>query len=132
MIYEPLLFFNTAKAGSVQPWLATSYAWSNGGKSITFQLRHGVTWSDGQPFTSADVAYNFNLRKSSPALNGFGLPIAGATASGAYAVTLNFTSPAYTKLYLIAGKTFIVPEHIWKTISNPTTALTAHPVGTGA
>jgi peptide/nickel transport system substrate-binding protein len=132
MIYEPLLFFNTAKAGSVQPWLATSYAWSNGGKSITFQLRHGVKWSDGQPFTSADVAYNFNLRKSSPALNGFGLPIAGATASGPYAVTVNFTSSAYTQLYLIAGKTFMVPEHVWKNISNPTTALTAHPVGTGA
>jgi ABC-type transport system substrate-binding protein len=89
MIYEPLLFFNTAKAGSVKPWLATSYSWSNGGKSITFQLRHGVTWSDGKPFTSADVAYNFNLRKSNPALNGYGLPIAGATASGQYAVTVN-------------------------------------------
>jgi peptide/nickel transport system substrate-binding protein len=132
MIYEPLLFFNTAKAGTVTPWLATSYSWSDGGKSITFQLRHGVKWSDGQPFTSADVAYNFNLRKSSPALNGFGLPIAGATASGPYSVTVNFTSSAYTQLYLIAGKTFMVPEHIWKNISNPTTYLTAHPVGTGA
>lgn len=132
MIYEPLLFFDTAKAGTVQPWLATSYTWSNGGKSITFQLRHGVKWSDGQPFTSADVAYNFNLRKSSPALNGYGLPIAGATASGPYSVTVNFTAPVYTDLYLIAGKTYIVPEHIWKSISNPTTYLTAHPVGTGA
>ena len=81
MIYEPLLFFDTAKAGTVEPWLATSYSWSNGGKSVTFQLRHGVKWNDGQPFTSADVAYNFNLRKSNPALNGFGLPIAGATAA---------------------------------------------------
>jgi peptide/nickel transport system substrate-binding protein len=132
MIYEPLLFFDTAKAGTVQPWLATSYSWSNGGKSITFQLRHGAKWSDGQPFTSADVAYNFNLRKSSPALNGYGLPIAGATANGPYSVTVNFTSPVYTDLYLIAGKTFMVPEHIWKNISNPTTYLTAHPVGTGA
>jgi peptide/nickel transport system substrate-binding protein len=132
MIYEPLLFFDTAQAGTVQPWLATSYSWSNGGKSVTFQLRHGVKWSDGQPFTSADVAYNFNMRKSNPALNGYGLPIAGATASGPYTVTVNFTSSAYTDLYLIAGKTFMVPEHIWKNIGNPTTYLTAHPVGTGA
>jgi peptide/nickel transport system substrate-binding protein len=27
------------------------------GKSITFKLRHGVLWQDGQPFTSADVAF---------------------------------------------------------------------------
>jgi peptide/nickel transport system substrate-binding protein len=27
------------------------------GRSITFKLRHGVVWHDGQPFTSADVAF---------------------------------------------------------------------------
>ena len=93
MIYEPLMFFDTAKAGTVQPWLATSYAWGSGGRSITFQLRHGVTWNDGQPFTSADVAYTFNLDKSSQALNSYGLPLAGATTSGPYTVTISFTQP---------------------------------------
>lgn len=132
MIYEPLMFFDTAKAGVVEPWLATSYAWSNGGRSITFQLRHGVKWSDGKPFTSADVAYNFELRKSSPALNGYGLPIAGATTSGPYTVTINFSQPVYSDLYLIAGKSYIVPEHVWKNIANPSTNLDSKPVGTGA
>ena len=132
MIYEPLMFFDTAKAGVVEPWLATSYAWSNGGRSITFQLRHGVKWSDGKPFTSADVAYNFELRKSSPALNGYGLPIAGATTSGPYTVTINFSQPVYSDLYLIAGKSYIVPEHVWKNITNPATNLDSKPVGTGA
>ena len=28
MIYEPLFFYDTAKAGSTEPWLGTSYAWS--------------------------------------------------------------------------------------------------------
>ncbi len=28
------------------------------GRSITFQLREGVTWHDGKPFTSADVAFS--------------------------------------------------------------------------
>lgn len=132
MIYEPLMFFDTARAGVVEPWLATSYAWSDGGKSITFQLRHGVRWSDGKPFTSADVAYNFDLRKSSPALNGYGLPISGATTSGPYRVTISFTQSVYSDLYLIAGKSYMVPEHIWKNIKNPSTNLDSKPVGTGA
>lgn len=74
MVYEPLWFFDTAKSGVTQPWLASEYSWGPGGTSITFQLRQGVKWSDGQPFTAADVAYTFNLMKSSPTLNPGRLP----------------------------------------------------------
>ncbi len=37
--------------------LATSWTSTPDGKAITFKLREGVTWHDGKPFTSADVAY---------------------------------------------------------------------------
>jgi peptide/nickel transport system substrate-binding protein len=131
MIYEPLMFFDTAQAGNVQPWLATSYTWGAGGTSLTFKLRSGVKWNDGQPFTSADVAYTFNLIKSSTALNQYGLPIAGATASGPDTVTVTFTKPVYTDLYYIAGKTFILPQHIWSKIKDPTTWTDPNPVATG-
>src|SRR5690348_12480455 len=60
MIYEPLLFFNREK-NTITPWLATRYTWSSDLKTLTFTLRQGVTWSDGQPFTSADVVFTFNL-----------------------------------------------------------------------
>jgi peptide/nickel transport system substrate-binding protein len=132
MIYEPLMYFDTAQAGTVDPWLATSYAWSDGGQELTFQLRHGVKWNDGVTFTSADVAYTFNLIKSSTALNQFGLPVASATASGPYTVTINFTAPVYTDLYYIAGRVDILPQHIWSKITDPATWTDPHPVGTGA
>jgi len=132
MIYEPLMFFDTAKAGVVQPWLATKYSWSDGGRSITFQLRHGVKWNDGKPFTSADVAFTFNNEKSDSALDNYGLPIAGATTNGPYSVTINFTQPVYTDLYYIAGKIDILPQHIWSKVTNPTTWTDPHPVATGA
>ncbi|QMU71286.1 ABC transporter substrate-binding protein [Streptacidiphilus sp. P02-A3a] len=132
MIYEPLFFFNTAKAGDVQSWLGTSYAWSNGGRTLTVNLRHGVTWSDGQPFTSADVAFSFNQKIQNKALNSYGLPLAGATTNGDYQAIITFTQSQVTNGYLILGKSFILPKHIWSTVSDPTTWQNTRPVGTGA
>jgi len=40
------------------PWLARSWKWSNGNKTLTLSLAHGVKWSDGKPLNSADVVYS--------------------------------------------------------------------------
>src|ERR1035437_363975 len=110
LVNEPLFEFDTLKANTQYPWLATSYAWSNGGKTLTFQLRKGVTWSDGKPFTSADVAYTYNLINTTAAANYSGIPpLSGpATTSGTYAAVLNFKAAAYSDLSAIAGSTYIV------------------------
>jgi peptide/nickel transport system substrate-binding protein len=67
-IYEPLLVYNTMK-GEFTPWLASKYEWSNGNKTLTFTIRPGVKWSDGQPFTAKDVAFTFGLLKKHAALD---------------------------------------------------------------
>jgi peptide/nickel transport system substrate-binding protein len=131
MIYEPLFFYDTAKSGSVQPWLGTSFAWSNGGKTVTVQLRRNVQWTDGKPFTSTDVVYTFDLAIKNKAVNKFGLPLASVKADGQYAVTINFATPAYSDAYYALGRVEILPQHIWQSISDPTTTLNEHPVGTG-
>ncbi len=66
LIYEPLFEFDSLKAGVSYPWLATKYAWSNAGKTLTFTIRSGVKWSDGSAFTPADVAATFNLVNTNP------------------------------------------------------------------
>jgi peptide/nickel transport system substrate-binding protein len=133
MIYEPLYYFDTVDSSQVDPWLATSYTWSNGGQALTFKLRQGVKWNDGQPFTSADVAFTFQQMISTPTpFNQYSLPLTGVTTSGDYSVTLTFSKPVYTDLYYIAGKVDILPQHIWKSITDPTTYLNSKPVGTGA
>ena len=42
----------------LRPLLATGWEGSEDGLSATFTLREGVTWHDGTPFTSADVAFS--------------------------------------------------------------------------
>ena len=43
---------------SIVPQLATSWQWSADQKSVTFSLRHGVTFHDGEPFDAAAVKFN--------------------------------------------------------------------------
>jgi peptide/nickel transport system substrate-binding protein len=129
LIYEPLIQFNLAAPPKYTPWLATSYAWSNGGKTITFAIRQGVKWNDGQAFTPDDVVFTFNLMKSNAAINLNGLKISSVSASGNN-VTLNFATPQFTNLESIAG-TAMLPKHVWSSVSNPATYADATPVGTG-
>jgi peptide/nickel transport system substrate-binding protein len=129
LIYEPLVEFDLASTTTQYPWLATSYAWSNGGKSITFTIRTGVKWNNGTPFTPADVAYTFNLMKTNAAINLGGLTITSVSTSGD-TVTVNFPTPQYTNLENIAG-IGIVPKSIWSKAGNPATFTDPKPVGTG-
>jgi peptide/nickel transport system substrate-binding protein len=105
MIYEPLIQFDILRPGVTRPWLASAYAWSNGGKTLTFTIRKGVKWQDGTPLTSADVAYTFGLIKAQTALNTNGIMFDSVTAPSPDSVVMSFAAPAYTQLYAIAGQT---------------------------
>ncbi len=133
-VYEPLAFVNTLQSGKVSPWLATSWAWSNGNKQLTFTIRNGVKWTDGKPLTAADVAYSFNLLKQNKALdlNAIWSVLSSVTQKGTNQVVMTFKAPAVTYFYYIADQVAIVPQHIWSTISDPVKYPDSHPVGTGA
>ncbi len=45
----------------VEPWLAERWESSPDGLTHTFHLRPGLTWSDGAPFTSADVVFTIDV-----------------------------------------------------------------------
>ena len=43
----------------IEPWLAEGWEMSEDNRTFTLTLRDGLTWSDGTPFTSADVLFTF-------------------------------------------------------------------------
>lgn len=43
------------------PMMATSWTWNLGQRTFTVKLRRGARWSDGNAFTSADVAATFHI-----------------------------------------------------------------------
>ena len=130
--YEELAYVNGLQSGKTTPWLAKSYAWSNGNKTLTFTIRDGVKWSDGKPFSAADVVYTFNLLKKNPALdlNANWSVLKSVTQNG-NKVVFNFKTAAVPYFYYIADQTPIVAQHIWTSIKNPTTYKDTKPVGTG-
>jgi len=130
--YEELTYVNGLKSGAATPWLASSYAWGSGNKTLTFTIRSGVKWSDGKPFSAADVVYTFQLLKKYPALdlNANWSVLKSVTQNGDK-VVFTFKTAAVPYFYYIAGQTPIVAQHIWSSIKNPTTYKDTHPVGTG-
>jgi peptide/nickel transport system substrate-binding protein len=46
---------------SIIPDLATGWSWSEDGTELTFKLRQGVKWHDGEPFTAADIKCTYDL-----------------------------------------------------------------------
>jgi peptide/nickel transport system substrate-binding protein len=106
------------KDASPAPGLATKWETSTDGKTWTFNIRDGVKWSDGQPLTAADIAYTYNrvlhgtIESSnwSSYLNN----VSTVTAPDAQTVVLKLSKPnAVLPLLPIP----IVPEHIWKNVS---------------
>jgi len=131
-VYEELTFVNGLKSGQTKDWLASSYKWSNSNKTLTFTIRKGVKWTDGKPFTAADVLYTFNLIKKYPALdlNASWAVLKSVTQNGNQ-IVFQFKTAAVPYFYYIADQTPIVAQHIWSKIANPVTYKDPHPVGTG-
>lgn len=133
-IFEPMMVFNTLKSELV-PWLATEYTWSEDYLTLTFKLREGVKWSDGEPFTANDVIFTFNLLKNTPGVNGTGLtalngPVDSFAAVDELTVEFKLKAVNTVVVYDIANQD-IVPEHIWKDVADPATWPNEKPVGTG-
>jgi peptide/nickel transport system substrate-binding protein len=112
---------------------------SRDGKTITYHLRHGVTWQDGAPFTSADVAFTYHTYIN-PKVNSFYTAtyqrIASLVTPDPYTVVVHTKQPFSPALVLFFERGtggFIIPKHILeKSPDINTDPFGKNPVGTGA
>jgi peptide/nickel transport system substrate-binding protein len=100
----------------LEPWLAERWDSSPDGLTHTLHLRQGVQWSDGTPFTSADVAFTLQAAQDSNAgsvlasvLMAGGQPIK-VSAPNPATVTLTFAAPSGPGLRMLDQVT-ILPKH---------------------
>src|SRR4029077_12569497 len=118
---------------SIVPDLATGWSWSEDGTELTFPLRHGVKWHDGQPFTAKDVQCTWDLvtDKSSDKLRinprkSWYRNLERVSTNGDYEVTFHLQRPQPAFLNLLAaGQAPIYPCHV------PARDMRQHPIGTG-
>src|SRR3954469_15591223 len=136
-LYNNLVVYDQHKPqnsmGTIVADLATNWAWSGDNKSLTFKLREGVKWHDGQPFTAKDVKCTFDLLqgkgqdkfRKNPRKDLF-KNIADVTTNGDFEVTLHLTRPQPSILAMLAsGYTPIYSCHV------PSAQMRTHPIGTG-
>ena len=130
-VFEKLYIIETNSCEEI-PWLATSYEWPDP-NTLVFDIRDGVKWNDGKPFTAKDVEFTFNMIKKFKALDTGGIWafLKSVTATTDDQVTFSFNQPG-SSLFTQLNAVFIVPEHIWSKQADPVKFTNPkNPVGTG-
>jgi len=138
-VFNNLVIFDQSVAqnslDTIVPDLATDWSWDDSNTKLTFNLRSGVQWHDGKPFTSADVVCTWNqllgnvprnmrLRKN-PRKSWY-WNLKGVEANGDNQVTFSLGQPQPSFVALLAsGYSPVYPCHV-----DPKTMRT-NPIGTG-
>ena len=71
LVFEPLVRYGDN--GRLEPALATGWTLAEDGKTISFELREGVTFSDGTPFDSASAKWNLERWMGKPDFSWIGV-----------------------------------------------------------
>ncbi|MBL1376317.1 ABC transporter substrate-binding protein [Zobellella iuensis] len=130
-VLEGLLHYDAAL--QPRPQLATSWTISEDGLSYRFQLREGVRWHDGAPFTADDVVFSINtVKRYHPRGSATFAHVIGVEAEGRHGVVIRLAKPApYLILAFAGGETPMLPSHLYRDGDLLTHSLNHAPVGTG-
>jgi len=137
--YSNLVLFDPLKSlesvDTVIPELAERWSWQDNYQNLVFFLRRNVKWHDGQPFTSRDVKYTFDVvreAKDAPARlrlsarKDWYANVDAIETPDASTVVFRLRRPQPSLLLMLAsGYSPVYPEHV------PLNELRQRCVGTG-
>lgn len=130
LIYEPLISYDTDLEFVYK--LAKSFEYSNDERSVTYHLQEDAFWQDGEPFTSADVAYTYSLIKDEELGEAaqFLEYLDSIDTPDDYTVTFNYSE---AQAFNCAPVIPILPEHIWGEMTADDIEIFSNdnPIGTG-
>ena len=144
VLYQKLLFDGLVRYSlddlSPAPSLAESWEVSEDGSIYTFNLREGVTWHDGEPFTADDVKFTLDLVLNpnipSSASTYYRSVVEEVVVVDDYTVEFRLSGPVPDLLIQLGYNFFMLPEHILSQYSVEELVsaeeFSANPVGTGA
>lgn len=132
LVFSGLTRFN--HAGKIEPDLATSWTISPDGRVYTFILRPNVTWQDGQPFNSEDVAFTIGLIKKPDTRSPMASAWQGVEVNTPNATTVVITLPVRYDAFINSTIVGMLPKHILQ--DTPAASLRISdfnqaPIGTG-
>ena len=116
--------------------LAESYEVSEDGKTITFTIRDGIKWHDGQDFTADDVAWTFQYYPTIPGANAVMTDVMNDAASitvDGNKVVFQFNNPQPNAL-TIFSQWAVLPKHCLENVAPENFAADTFwqkPIGTG-
>lgn len=128
-IFNTLLKYD--KNLDIEGDLAQSWEVSQDQKTITFKLKPGMKWADGQPLTSADALFTWKLVTDDNTRTPYGADyklVERAEAPDPLTFRVTYTQPYAPAMDSWAGLQ-ILPEHLLKGQDINTTAFRRNPVG---
>ena len=108
-------------ASGLIPYLAEDYSVSEDGLTYTFQLRKGVSFTDGTPFTAEDVKFTFDYMKEHPYKWVSVSMVEEASVVDEHTVEIKLNKTYNPFLSDVAGSLPILPKHIWENVTEPET-----------
>lgn len=113
-LYDTLMVSSLDEASSMYGLLAEALKYPDDFAWVSFRLRQGAKWHDGQPVTPEDVVWSFNaLTKHNPQQAFYYRHVKKVEKTGPREVTFTFDAPGNRELPHIAGQVLVMPKHWW-------------------
>ncbi len=132
LVIDGLLQYNSD--WELEANLAESWEVSEEGLKITFHLRKGIKWTDGHPFTSADVMFGYKTIINPDTPTAYAedyLQVSKAEAPDDYTFVVYYEKPFAPALGSWASTLPILPKHLLEGKDITKSELARKPIGMG-